>query len=192
MKIIYFIALLLSCNTSSFGKNDSDSIKQHELPQRWEEVEVKEISGPEILQSIKNNPYELNWIIIYTEGCSGTSGMLDYLMEMKNRHGDKINVYLLASEYKKRISTIKKLIFDKKITVQPYIIADGYGKYWDNRKIGKKLSEEICVDCKSDPIGSPYNIVFDKELKIVFHGYRVYKNSRSEDIISELIDNMNE
>lgn len=164
-----------------------DSVRNYTTPQSWENVSIKEISGSELLEQIQNHPKKLNWVVIYTVHCSGTEYMMNYIKEMQDKYRDSIEVYLLSSNNYSELESLQKILFKYRVELQPYIINKSYGKYGDQRKKGVKLRNEICGACKKDVIGVPYNIVFDNQQNLLFHGFKSYQNNLPEDFISYLM-----
>jgi len=151
------------------------------------DITVAEITGPQLMETIRKNNKKLNWVILYTSGCSGTQYAIKYANEMVRKFGDSLGVYFLAGDNLKNIGNVKKVLFKYQTLLPKYIISDSYGTYGDERKKCVKLRDDICRKCKKDIIGVPYHIVFDKTAEVVFHGFKSYKNTLPEDFITYLM-----
>ncbi len=57
-------------------------------------------------------------------------------------------------------------------------------KRMDDRKKGYYFRNDICPECRKDIIGVPYRLMYDKNKKLIYHGYR------SSDFDRLLIENL--
>lgn len=117
----------------------------------------------------------VHYLLIYTNNCGGTHYLLPQLQNYVERYGKSLNIILASSEAYSAIAEVKNMV--KKYNVplaRTYIIDSDI--YKDNRrdarKKGFKFRNDLCAECKSDIIGVPYNILYDKKQNVIFHGYR--------------------
>ena len=109
------------------------------IPNKWSDVRIMEITGQELLETINKNGKILNWVILYSSGCSGTKYAVEYANEMIDTHGDSIGVYMLAGDSYSNINSIKKELYKNKCAFQSYIISNTYGSYKNQTKTCLKI-----------------------------------------------------
>lgn len=199
--VLGFISGCIQINPtySSLGKKEQERLKPVDFngnptpltPATAQEIMVQSITYDQVQTLMKKNADKYKWIIIYTSQCSGTPYILPYSQEIEKQYRDLVAVIRIASDDYATMDYLKKTLFKYGIFSQTYIINNSYGEYKDDRKKGKKLTDELCLICQSDPIGVPYNIVFDKHDQVVWKGYRKYQKIndtiRGEDFISNII-----
>jgi hypothetical protein len=140
-----------------------------------DEIVLKDIDYAQVNDLVKQSNKKLKWVLLYTSGCSGTPYILPYVKATKDKYGDDVDIFLLASDDYATTNSVKKKLFHYGINFQTYIINNSYGEFKDNRKKGYQVRNELCTSCKEDMIGVPYNVVFNSKNEIVFTKYRSYK-----------------
>ncbi len=155
----FFLLFLFAQNASAIELSDS--------------VKVKLIDLEKLNQIVDSSKAKVNWVIIYTNDCGGTSYILNDAIKLKAKYQDKLNVILCSSEPMHKIREVEELMVKFKINWDTYII-DGNKfdeKKKDDRYKGFEFRNALCRVCKIDPIGVPYSFLIDEKQNIVFSGY---------------------
>lgn len=117
----------------------------------------------------------LNYLVIFSNNCLGTHFLLQDINKYGEKYGNNINVILTSCEPYKQLNELKKIIAKYKVSLPKVYVIDSErykDKKTDSRVKGMRFRNDIASECKKDIIGVPYNMVFNSEKKLVFHGYR--------------------
>lgn len=157
----FFILFLFAQNASAIELSDS--------------VKVKLIDLEKLNQLVDSSKAKVNWVIIYTNNCGGTSYILKDAIELKAKYQDNLNVILCSSEPMSKIKDVEELMIKFNIHWDTYII-DGSKfkeKKSDDRYKGFDFRNSLCKSCHVDPIGVPYSFLIDDKQNVIFSGYPV-------------------
>ncbi|MBK7764092.1 MAG: hypothetical protein IPI46_12235 [Bacteroidetes bacterium] len=137
---------------------------------------VKLIDKNKLLRLCKSNNSKLTWVAIYTNHCSGTQYLLQDINNAILKYGNKFQILLCSSVPYAEVPEMLKVLNKYKVFVSPvYIIDSNFHKddIEDNRVKGYDFRNDICKPCRSEIIGVPYSILFNKRGIIVYHGYNM-------------------
>lgn len=190
--------MFIAKSLSSYGQPIGDvKIKRTILPfsyssqqplvsKGWKDVQLMVINKDQLFHSIQNNGKELSMVVIVTSGCGGTPSSIKYIKEVEEKYGDKAATYLLFSDSYKATDDVRRAVFNYKYHKQVYIVDHAYGETEDDREKGTSFRNSFCSECKKDIIGVPYNLVFDRQLHVLLHGYPNFKGPL-QDVPSDYI-----
>lgn len=159
-----------------------NSIVSNETP---DAVVLNSIDSTQLQSLLVRSDKPLKWVLIYTDACKGTPLILPYFADAIKRHKNVDGILVSSNDYSNTPELRK--VLSKYGLGQSYIINNSYGEYKDGRMKGFLLRNQLCVPCRAGDIGVPYNIVFDADNKIIWHGYRSYDNNYvGEDFLAKL------
>lgn len=154
---------------------------------------IQNITEQQFAGLLSKSNKQLKFVVIYTPYCSGTPSMLNYVNEVRTKYPDKVDVLLLSSENIKQTGEVFKALNTGSVHMKTYMIDKQYKEARsDNRQKGFNFRNKICTECASDIIGVPYCLLYDAENKIIFHGYRGYKNTLPSDIVTYFLEGKSE
>lgn len=157
------------------------------------DVRLMAIDSQHLAERIKSSQKLLKWVLLYSEGCSGTSLIMPYVKKVFEEYGADVDVTVIATDDYYGTAYIKRTLFKHGINLQTYIVDNKYGEFKDYRQKGFLLRNQICIPCRGEVIGVPYNIVFDANGKVVYKGYRkytrVHDTLKGADFIGDLLQN---
>ena len=150
---------------------------------------IQNITEDQFNSLLDKSDKHLKLVFVYTPYCSGTPGAMKYVKEMQAKYPDSLEIIMLSSESVKRVSEVSKSLNAGGVHMKTYIIDKQYKESKrDNRKKGFNFRNTVCTECQSDIIGVPYCLVYDRNNKIIFHGYRGYKNELPADIVTYFME----
>lgn len=155
----FLLLLLLAQRASAIELSDSTKVKLIDLEK--------------LNQIVDSSKAKVNWVIIYTNDCGGTSYILNDAIKLKANYQDKLNVILCSSESMNKLKEVEELMMKFKISWETYII-DGSKfkeKKSDDRYKGFDFRNSLCKSCHIDPIGVPYSFLIDDKQNVIFSGY---------------------
>lgn len=147
------------------------------------------INKDSLLSKIDHSESKYFVAVIFTSYCAGTNYVNQNLHLIDSVSGIQCDYALCQSLSRSEIKDIQQsatLLADKKnldkahyhfIDISQYKTADN-----DGRKQGMKFRNDVCAECKSDIIGVPYYIIFDKNKKILYHDYSIKPDDLSKAI----------
>lgn len=197
--LVTLLAVMLLVNGKCFSQashaQSSLPVKDEPTPstevKKWQGISLPVINKDQLFQNIRESGKELNMVVIVTSGCGGTPGAIKYLKEVEEKYGNKVASFLLFSDSYKNSDDVKKILSRYNYQNQVYIIDQNYGEKRDDRKKGTTFRNSFCDECQKDIIGVPYNLVFDKKLNILLHGYPNFRGPLQQipsDYIGWLLD----
>lgn len=155
----------------------------------FEEIAVRLINSAQLRSMLTQNDSSYKYICIFTSGCKGTPGELNYIKRSRSERGQQVQFFLISSDNiaPYLVQMIQKKLYSSQYYNPAYIIDKKIGSFLDDRKRGELFRNQICPDCKNDIIGVPYVLLFDQQNKLLFHGYRGFKTELPADIIQYFV-----
>jgi disulfide oxidoreductase YuzD len=155
----------------------------------FEDIAVQLINSAQLCSMLAKNDSSYKYICIFTSGCKGTSGELNYIKRSRSGRGQQVQFILISSDNLAPylVQMIQKKLYSHQYYYPVYIIDQQIKSFLDDRKRGEIFRNQICPDCKNDIIGVPYVLLFDKQNRVLFHGYRGYKTELPADIIKYFV-----
>jgi hypothetical protein len=148
---------------------------------------LEKINKEGLTKIIDSSQADVYLVIIYTNECRGTKYVLDEVKSYIDKYGGRIKLILCNSSFEKEMSDIPVLLKSHSINLPvTYMIDKTFypEKRMDDRKKGYFFRNDICPECRKDIIGVPYRLMYDKNKKLIYHGYR------SPDFDRLLIENL--
>lgn len=155
----------------------------------FEEIAVRLINSAQLRSMLTQNDSSYKYICIFTSGCKGTPGELNYIKRSRSERGQQVQFFLISSDNiaPYLVQMIQKKLYSHHYFYPVYIIDEQIKSFLDDRKRGELFRNQICPDCKNDIIGVPYVLLFDQQNKLLFHGYRGFKTELPADIIQYFV-----
>lgn len=144
-------------------------------PNRWEDIKLKAIDVDQMKGLVAKNRKKLMYIVVFSSGCAGTPSAIQYYHQLMMKYRDSLEVIFIASDDYGHSHDVKKALFKYGFFAQSYIVDQKYGCFSDDRRKGYLLRNEFDEQCKADIIGVPYNLILDRQGRILYHGYRFAK-----------------
>jgi|GEM_PF-2327937 len=190
LKQLFFqIAFAVLYSATALGQISNYTTSELEqkpiLSQDGIEIRLIDARGMQTLIHKSKKPLKLFTII--TRNCGGTPDALSYEAYLDGKYAENVDHWIIFSDNLRDSTKVFRKLKQFKLRGTYYLVSDIYNEDpEDDRQKGTDLRNAICLECKQDIIGVPYTLLYDKENKIIMHGYPSMKGPL-ENIPSDFI-----